>query len=84
MRQNDDILKPQWLFYGISFFIPIAGIVIGAVYMSKPDRGAKDFGKRCMIAAVAYFIAACCCIIAYAAIYVVLAMLFRVGDLGVF
>jgi hypothetical protein len=74
MNQGTQPLKPKWLFYGLSFLVPIAGIIIGAIFMSKPDAEAKDFGKRCLIAAVTYFVAACCCIIAYISVYIVLAI----------
>ncbi len=73
MNDQKHPLQPKWLYYALSFFIPVAGIIIGAVYMSRPDREAKDFGKKCLIAAVAYFVAACCCIIAYIATYMVFA-----------
>ncbi len=74
MNQGTRPLQPKWLFYGLSFLVPIAGIIIGAVYMSRPEREAKDFGKRCLIAAVLYFVAACCCIIMYISVYIVLAI----------
>ena len=71
MLGESQSLRPKWLFYCLSFFVPVAGIVIGAIYMSKPDAEAKDFGKKCLTAAITYFVAACCCIIAYTSIYVV-------------
>ncbi|MCP4229212.1 MAG: hypothetical protein GY771_03570 [bacterium] len=71
MVKQPQFLQPKWLFYGLSFFVPVAGIVIGAIYMSRPDTEAKDFGKKCLTAAIAYFVAACCCIIAYISIYMV-------------
>jgi hypothetical protein len=70
MVNEPQSLRPKWLFYGVSFLIPVAGIVIGAIYMSRPDGEAKDFGKKCLTAAIAYFVVACCCIIAYIATYV--------------
>jgi len=74
MNEGSRPLEPKWLFYGLSFLVPIAGIVIGAIYMSKPDAEAKAFGKKCLIAAIAYFVAACCCVIVYIALYLALAI----------
>lgn len=72
MTNGDKPLEPKWLFYIISFLIPIAGIIIGAIYMSKPDPDCKQFGKNCLIAAIAYFVVICICVILYILIYVVI------------
>lgn len=37
------------LYYLLSFFVGIAGIVIGAIYMTKPDPDYKHVGKICLI-----------------------------------
>jgi len=37
------------LYYLLSFFIGIAGIIIGAIYMTKPDPDHKHVGKICLI-----------------------------------
>jgi membrane-anchored protein YejM (alkaline phosphatase superfamily) len=47
--------EPRWLFFVISFLVPIAGIVLGALYLSKPDAPSKEFGKYCLIAALVNF-----------------------------
>ena len=36
------------LFYVLSFLIPIAGIIIGIIYHSKPEPWHKEFGKKCL------------------------------------
>jgi hypothetical protein len=72
VSNGDKPLEPKWLFYVISFLIPIAGIIIGAIYMSKPDLECKQFGKNCLIAAIAYFVVICICIILYLLFYFVL------------
>jgi membrane-associated HD superfamily phosphohydrolase len=43
--------EPKWLFYVLSFIVPIAGIVIGVIYFSKPDEEPRKFGKTCLIIA---------------------------------
>jgi hypothetical protein len=73
--------EPQWLFYVLSFLVQVAGIVLGAIYMSKPGEECRRFGKNCLIAAVIPFIIYCLCvyiyvlfIVAYLVFYVVLMM----------
>ena len=38
----------KFLFYILSFLIPIAGIIIGIIYNGKPEPWHKEFGKRCL------------------------------------
>ncbi|MDH3364716.1 MAG: zinc ribbon domain-containing protein [Thermoplasmata archaeon] len=40
------------LFYLLSFFIPLVGFIIGAIYYSKPEPEMKEVGKMCLILAV--------------------------------
>jgi len=54
--------EPRWLFYVISFIVPLAGIIIGAIYLGKPDPACKAFGKRCLVAA---FIPLLLCCVSY-------------------
>jgi hypothetical protein len=72
MNNGDKPLEPKWLFYIISFLIPLAGIIIGAIYMGKPDPECKRFGKNCLIAAIAYFVVMCVCVILFLLFYFVL------------
>jgi hypothetical protein len=37
------------LYYLLSFFIGLAGIIIGAIYMAKPDPEHQHVGKICLI-----------------------------------
>lgn len=43
--------EPAWLFYVLSFIVPIAGIVIGVIYFTKTDEELKRFGKTCLVIA---------------------------------
>jgi len=72
MNNGDKPLEPKWLFYIISFLIPLAGIIIGAIYMGKSDPECKQFGKNCLIAAIAYFVVMCVCVILFLLFYFVL------------
>ena len=38
----------KFLFYILSFLIPIAGIIIGIIYNGKPEPWHKEFGKKCL------------------------------------
>jgi hypothetical protein len=57
--------EPEWLFYILSFFVQIAGIVIGAIYMGKPNEECRRFGKNCIIAAIIRILLYCLCIYIY-------------------
>lgn len=41
--------KPYALFYVLSFIIWIVGIILGIIYLRKPDAESKKFGKMCLI-----------------------------------
>jgi len=56
--------EPTALFYVLSFVIPLAGIILGAIYLSKPDAANKKFGKMCLTLAltcIGVIIVAYCC-----------------------
>jgi hypothetical protein len=82
MTNVDTPLEPEWLFYVISFLVPLAGIIIGAIYMGKPDTECKRFGKNCIIAAVARIVAICVCVILFFLVYVLIFGLAIVGTIA--
>ncbi|UCE26328.1 MAG: hypothetical protein JSW52_08180 [Candidatus Coatesbacteria bacterium] len=47
--------EPAWLFYVLSFIEPVAGIVIGAIFLGKQTEVCRDFGKVCLFTVVARF-----------------------------
>jgi hypothetical protein len=57
--------EPRWLFYVLSFIVPIAGIILGVIYLTKDDAECKTFGRNCMIAALLFFLTCCVCYILY-------------------
>lgn len=65
MSNGDKPLEPEWLWYILSFIIPILGIILGAIYLSKPEPECKRFGKNCLIAAIIYMVVVICCVILY-------------------
>ena len=40
------------LLYILSFFIPLAGFIVGAIYVSKDEEHYKYVGKNCLIFSV--------------------------------
>ena len=65
MAEGERPPEPRWLFYVLSFIVPLAGIVIGVIYLTKDDAECKKFGKTCIIAAVAAIVACCLCYVLY-------------------
>ena len=55
--------EPRGLFYLLSVLFPIAGIVIGAIFLGKPTQDCKDFGKTCLICALIPAAISCVCIL---------------------
>ena len=41
-----------YLLYILSFFIPLAGFIVGAIYASKNEEHYKHVGKTCLIFSV--------------------------------
>jgi hypothetical protein len=54
---GEQVPEPRILFYLLSFFMPLAGIILGAIYLSKTDAELKKFGKNCLIAAISFILA---------------------------
>jgi hypothetical protein len=50
------------LLYIVSFLVPVAGIIIGVIYMGKEDEESKALGKVCLIIAIVGFVLVCCCV----------------------
>lgn len=44
--------EPAFVFYVLSFLVPMAGIILGAIYLSKPTAELKKFGKNCLVCGV--------------------------------
>ena len=46
--------------YGISFLVPLAGLIIGIVFISRGDPASKGIGNACLILGIISFVLACC------------------------
>ena len=51
----------KMLMYVVSFLFPIAGVVIGIIYNSKPELHHKEFGKNCLMIAIGTVVLSCVC-----------------------
>ena len=49
------------LFYILSFLIPIAGFIVGAIYLSNNNPENQGVGKTCLIIAILAIIVGCLC-----------------------
>jgi hypothetical protein len=47
------------LFYVLSFFIPLAGIIIGVLYIQRPDEESRQLGRTCMYIALGAVVLIC-------------------------
>jgi len=59
-------LEPKWLWYVLSFIIPLLGIILGIIYLKKPEADVKAFGKTCLIVAIISIVLWCVCWIIWA------------------
>ncbi|MBU1167874.1 hypothetical protein KKC60_05745, partial [Patescibacteria group bacterium] len=55
--------QPTWLFYVLSIIIPLAGIILGIIYMTKKEEGeeVKKFGKTCLTLGIIFSLLPCIC-----------------------
>ncbi|MFP4467122.1 MAG: hypothetical protein ACLFP1_08730 [Candidatus Goldiibacteriota bacterium] len=52
--KNEIVVMPpegavRFLSYAVSFFVPVSGFVLGAVFYSQAGSKNKEFGKKCFI-----------------------------------
>jgi hypothetical protein len=52
MTNGNKPLEPKVLWYILSFIIFVLGIILGIIYMQKPEPEVKAFGKNCLIAGI--------------------------------
>ncbi len=50
----------KFLLYALSLLIPLAGIIIGIVFTTRPDPESKGLGKTCLILGIASIVLGCC------------------------
>jgi hypothetical protein len=50
----------RFFLYAVSFFIPVAGLIIGLIFMARPDPESKGLGRTCLIIGVISIVLSCC------------------------
>lgn len=50
----------KFFLYGLSFFVPLAGLILGIVFLAKGDPESKSLGTACLIIAVVAVVVGCC------------------------
>ncbi len=55
----------KFFLYAISFFIPLAGLIIGVVFLSRPDPESKSLGQTCLIISIVAFVLSCCLVMVF-------------------
>lgn len=53
--------NPTWLFYILSAIIPLVGIILGIIYMTKDGEEVKKFGKICLTLGIIFALIPCIC-----------------------
>jgi len=62
MNQEKTALEPKWLWYIVSFVLPVVGLILGILYRRKAHPESADFAKKTTVAAVLGIVA---CIVCY-------------------
>jgi hypothetical protein len=50
----------KFLLYVLSFMMPVVGIIIGVIFMSRPDPESKGLGQTCLILGIVSIVLWCC------------------------
>ena len=50
----------KFFLYALSFFVPLAGLIIGFVYMGRPDPESKRLGQTALILGIVSIVLSCC------------------------
>ena len=61
--------------YLISFSIPIVGIIVGIVFMSRGDPESRSLGRTCLILGIISVVIACCVGVGTSLLPVLMAMM---------
>ncbi len=63
MTNGNKPLEPKVLWYILSFLIWPLGIIVGIIYLKKPEPEVKAFGKNCLIAGIIMVVLQCLCVV---------------------
>ncbi|UCH78807.1 MAG: hypothetical protein JSU81_02335 [Candidatus Coatesbacteria bacterium] len=62
MNEEKATLEPRWLWYLVSFVLPVVGIILGILYRRRENPASRDFAKKTTIAAIVGIVA---CVVFY-------------------
>jgi hypothetical protein len=65
MNEERTALEPKWLWYLISFILPVVGLILGILYRRKGHPESADFAKKTTIAAILGLVAYLACYVVY-------------------
>lgn len=69
----------KFFLYGLSFFIPLAGFILGIVFFVKGDPESKSLGTACLISAVISTVLYCCIVVGFSVLPPIMAVLLEGG-----
>lgn len=53
----------KFFLYILSFAVPLAGVIVGIVFTSRPDPESKRLGQACLILAIISVVVYCCLVV---------------------
>jgi hypothetical protein len=72
----------KFVLYALAFFAPLPiGIIIGIVFMSRPDPESKSLGNACLIISIIAVVLQCCAGLGFAVFSGFLPLLFEGMDI---
>lgn len=69
MNEERTALEPKWLWYLISFILPVVGLILGILYRRKGHPESADFAKKTTIAAILGLVACIACYVVYFVVF---------------
>lgn len=69
MNEERTALEPKWLWYLISFILPVVGLILGILYRRKGHPESADFAKKTTIAAISGLVACIACYVVYFVVF---------------
>jgi uncharacterized membrane protein len=69
MNPERTTLEPKWLWYLISFILPVVGLILGILYRRKGHPESADFAKKTTIAAILGLVACVACYVVYFVVF---------------
>lgn len=50
----------KFFLYVVSLMVPLVGVIVGLIYISRPDPESKKLGQVCLILGIISVVMACC------------------------